>query len=89
MTDKKIEKRRSFWSNVERVAERMEFVTRLILGGVFVVILCPIAYGLGSWIWVGIGWALALGSVPFGFLLGFFWAEVKTLLKLALGIWFH
>ncbi len=89
MTDKKIEKRRSFGSKVERVADRMEFVTRLILGGVFVTILCPIAYGLGSWIWVGIGWSLSLVSVPFGFLLGFFWVEVKPLLKLALGIWFH
>ncbi len=81
-------KGKAFWSKVEDAGEAMEYGMRLFLGGLFAVVFSSFAWGLGGQIWVGVGVLCAIVVFPIGFAVGFFWPEVKMLLRLMAGIFF-
>ena len=82
--------KKSFLSKTENAVEGMEVLLRVGLGILFIVIFCPIFYGLGSLISQWIGFLLGIIIIPIAFIVGFFWVEVKVGLhivgKLILGI---
>jgi hypothetical protein len=84
MTTPPKRKGKSFWSRVEQAGEAMEFGMRLCLGFVFAFLLSGIASWTGSYVWDGVAVAIALLVFPVGFLVGFFWLEVKFLFWLIL-----
>ena len=68
----------------------MEVIVRVGLGLLFMVLFCPIFYGLGSLVSQWIGLIMGMIVAPLAFIIGFFWVEVKVGLyllgKLILGI---
>lgn len=68
----------------------MEIGLRCLLGGLFVMLLVPLAYTLGSSLWEWLGLVLGLFALPIAFFTGFFWVEIKLALwlfgKLIFGI---
>jgi hypothetical protein len=89
MSDAKKPKRRCFWSKVEAAGDGMEFGLRCLFGIFFAVLFCAGAYSIGAYVWSGLGFVLALVATPVGFVVGFFWVEVKFLIGLILGFFFH
>lgn len=80
-------KGKAFWSRVEQAGEVMEVSMRLFLGFVFAFMLSGFAWWVGSHVWVGVAILVALLAFPVGFLIGFFWLEVKFVVRLLLGLW--
>lgn len=83
--------RKKVWSEVEQVADRVEIGVRLLLGVLFAGVLSVAAWGLGSQLWVGLGIAAVIPALLVGFVAGFFWPEIRFLLRLmlkALGVFF-
>jgi hypothetical protein len=78
-------KAKAFWSRVEDAGETMEFGMRLFLGFLFAFLLSGIAWWIGSHVWVGVAIVITLLAFPIGFLVGFFWLEVKFMLRLFFG----
>ena len=78
-------KGRAFWKRVEQAGEAMEVSLRLFLGLMFACGLSAVAWWVGSHVWVGVAIVVAVLVFPIGFVLGFFWLEVKFLLRLFLG----
>lgn len=72
----------SFWSKAEEAGEAMEIGIRCLFGVLFTVFFSAFFYWLGSHAWSGIGIVLGIVSAPFGFIAGFFWMEIKFLLRL-------
>lgn len=87
MTAKAPQKRkgRTFWSRAEKAGEAMEIGLRLVLGLMFATAFAAGAWWLGSHVWVGAAALLGIAAFPLGFLVGFFWVEVKFLLRLLIG----
>jgi hypothetical protein len=75
-------KGKSFWSRVEQAGETMEMYIRLFLGFLFAFLFSGIAWGIGNYVWVGLAVICVLVAFPIGFLVGFFWLEVKFILRL-------
>lgn len=50
----------------------MEIGLRCLLGGLFVMLLVPLAYTLGSSLWEWLGLVLGLFALPIAFFTGFF-----------------
>ena len=78
-------KRQDFWSRLEDARDGVEFGLRAMLGILFGCVFAGAAWGAGSHIWSGVGFIAALSVFPLGFLIGFFWVEVKLLLSMAFG----
>ena len=78
-------KGKAFWSRVEDAGETMELGLRLFLGVLFAFLLSGSAWSIGSHVWVGVAIVVALFAFPIGFLVGFFWLEVKFMLRLFFG----
>jgi len=78
-------KGKAFWSRVEQTGETMEIGMRCFLGFVFAFVLASVAWWIGSHVWVGVAVVVAILAFPVGFLIGFFWLEVKFLLRLFFG----
>lgn len=85
---KEVKKRpaNSWTSRVDEVGEFMELSMRVIHGGVFTVLAGMLALGLASHLWAGMGLLLCVILCPPGFLVGFFWLEVKFFLRLLLSL---
>jgi hypothetical protein len=77
-------KGKTFWSRVEEAGEVMALGIRVLHGIFFACLICGLAWWLGSQVWVGIGALLSILASPLGFLIGFFWPEVKLLLRVIL-----
>lgn len=77
-------KGKSFWSRVEAAGDTMETGMRAFLGILFALFFASTAGGLAGQVWVGLGVIFAIGAFPIGFLIGFFWLEVKFALQLLL-----
>jgi len=78
-------KGKAFWSRVEDAGEAMELGVRLLLGFLFAFLLSGGAWWIGSQIWVGVAIVIVLPAFPIGFLVGFFWLEVRFMLHLLIG----
>jgi len=78
-------KKKSLGGRIEAVGDTMEFGMRAIFGLVFAGFFAMAGWWLGGHIWVGVSIVFACSAFPVGFLIGFFWMEVKLLLKLFLG----
>lgn len=82
---------KSFSSRVEAAGEFMDFSVRVMLGFVFAFGISSASMWLGSQIWIGLGLLFFISAFPFGFLLGYFWLEVKfflsLLVRLVLSFW--
>lgn len=82
--------KKSFSSKASNAGEGMEVILRVGLGILFMVLFCPICYGLGSLISQWVGLIMGMIIAPLAFVIGFFWVEVKVgfylLGKLILGI---
>jgi hypothetical protein len=85
MTTPPKRKGKTFWKRVEQTGEAMEVSLRLFLGLMFACGLSAVAWWVGSYVWVGLAILVAVLAFPIGFVLGFFWLEVKFLLRLLLG----
>ncbi len=89
---KEVKKRpaKSWTYRVDEVGEFMELSMRVIHGGVFTVLAGMLAgmlaLGLASHLWAGMGLLLCVILCPLGFLVGFFWLEVKFFLRLLLSL---
>ena len=78
-------KRKSFWSKAEAAGQAMEVGMRTLLGLIFTAAFGTFGFWLGSQLHAGVGIIVSLLLLPIGFLLGFFWVEVKFLIRLILG----
>lgn len=87
MRERPKRKGKAFWSRVEDAGETMELGMRLLLGFLFAFLSSASAWWIGSHIWIGVSIVIALLALPFGFLIGFFWLEVKMLLQFFLRFW--
>ncbi len=67
----------------------MEVALRAFLGLMFAIGFASFGFWLGSQVHAGIGLIIALILIPIGFLIGFFWVEVKFVMKLILGSMFE
>ncbi|MBL9130258.1 MAG: hypothetical protein JNG86_03610 [Verrucomicrobiaceae bacterium] len=76
----------SLWTRVEQAGQVMETGVRLALGLLFACLFAAAAWWAGCHVWVGAGFILAVAAFPPGFLVGFFWLEVKFLLHLILRV---
>lgn len=63
----------------------MELSLRCVLGVLLSAIFAVLAFWLGSKVWTGLGVLLLVPAILIGFFIGFFWVEVKFLLRLLLG----
>ena len=77
---------KSWSTRVDEAGEFMELSMRLLFGCAFTVLAGILALGLASQLWAGIGLLLCLIFCPLGFLVGFFWLEVKFFLRLLLSL---
>jgi hypothetical protein len=78
---------KSYWSKAEEAGDVMEIGLRLFWGGGFAFLFSSLAWTVGSMVWVGVGVTAAGVVIPIGFLVGFFWPEVKFALWLLLKMW--
>ena len=78
-----------FWKKVEKTGEAAEWVIRCFLGLLFAFIFASVGYALGSYVWVGLGLLIVLFTAPIGFLVGFFWLEIKLLLQFIFGAFWN
>ena len=81
-------KGKAFWSRIEQAGEAMELGMRVFLGFVLAFWLSGFAWWIGSQVWVGVAIVIALLAFPVGFLIGFFWLELRFLLRLFLRSFF-
>ncbi len=75
-------KGKSYWSRVEQAGETMEFGLRCFLGFFLGICFCALSWQLGKELGSFLGFAAALIALPIGFVTGFFWLEIKFLLRL-------
>ncbi len=66
----------------------MELGMRLFLGVMFGLMLSGVAWWIGSLIWVGFAILVSFVTFPVGFVIGFFWLEVKFALRFLIGAMF-
>lgn len=71
---------------MEEAGKFMELSMRVLHGCVFTVLAGMLALGLASHLWAVMGLLLCLILCPLGFLVGFFWLEVKFFLRLLLSL---
>lgn len=76
---------RAYWKRVEDAGETMELAIRLCFGIGFAFLFSSLAWWVGSGVWIGVAAIAAAITFPIGFLIGFFWLEVKYLVRLILG----
>lgn len=74
--------KKNFWSKVEQAGEGMEIGMRCLIGFIFCVILCPGAFALGNSLHGSLGIIMAFITIPFAFIFGFFWIEIKFAIRL-------
>lgn len=79
---------KTFWSKAEQVGESMEFGARALLGLLFAFVFAGLAWQVGSHVGVGLSLIIALIAWPIGFVIGFFWLEIKLVLQILLRLWF-
>ncbi|MES2507429.1 MAG: hypothetical protein V4599_12040 [Verrucomicrobiota bacterium] len=75
---------RSFWSRVDEAGEFMELSVRIIHGILFAFLLGSLGMWAGNHLWLGLGLLLFIAASPVGFVIGFFWLEVRFFLRLLL-----
>ena len=78
-------KGKAFWSRVEQAGETMAFGLRFFYGLIFSLLFADVGWWIGSHVWVGIALVIGVVAFPLGFLIGFFWLEVKFMIRLLLG----
>ena len=78
---------KTFWSRAEQVGESMELGARTLLGLLFAFVFAGLAWQVGSHVWVGLGLIIALITWPIGFVIGFFWLEIKLAAQIILRLW--
>ena len=78
---------KTFWSRVEQVGESMELGARALLGLLFAFVFAGLAWQVGSHVWAGLSFIIALIAWPIGFVIGFFWLEVKFMIQLVFRFW--
>ncbi len=79
-------KRESVWSKIEAVGEGVEFGFRLSLAFLFVVLISASAWHVGCKLSPTIGFIVAAAAAPFAFALGYFWVEVKLLIRISVQV---
>lgn len=82
MSEEKTPNKLSWWDRIEASAEGVEFLARVFLGVLFASVIASLVMLFGSHIWVGVGMILFLIALPFGFLFGYFWYEIKFVISL-------
>lgn len=78
-------KGKAFWDRVEQAGKAMEVSLRLVFGFMFACGLSALAWWVGSHVWLALAVLVAVLTFPIGFVPGFFWLEVKSLLHLFFG----
>ncbi len=76
--------KRSFWSKAEEAGDVMEIGGRSLIGLLFSFLFLSIGYWAGAQVWTGLGVMLSIAGIFIGFPIGFFWIEIKFLMKLTL-----
>ena len=76
-------------STIGDTLEAVELSFRLILAVVFAFFFTITGYGLGSEVWTGLGFFAAVVSFPIGFVIGFFFHEIRFLVRLIFGSFFQ
>lgn len=82
MSEKDTANKDTWWDRLEAAGEGVDFLARVFLGVLFALVIATFVMWLGSHIWIGIGMILFLISFPFGFLIGYFWFEIRFVLSL-------
>jgi hypothetical protein len=74
-------KKKSPFKAFSNTVECVELGIRFLLGILFMLFLGGLGLAVGTQIWGGIGIILMLTLSPIGFLVGFFWNEIKLLIS--------
>ena len=77
---------RSFWNDVENTGDSIEFGLRSIVGIMAAVFLAGTAWAIGAYIWVGLSIALSIPAAVVGFIIGFFFVEIRLLFRVLIAM---
>ena len=82
ISDQAMSKKERALKAISNTGDSIELGVRFLLGILFMLFFGGLGLLIGSEIWVGVGIVLMLILAAIGFLMGFFWNEIKLLISL-------